>query len=160
MLPSCDASRPRCDVSPRPSCPAELAPQHLTCLLDVTAQAWSDPHDTLLAVTPAPRLTATRLSPISEDKPPIEGAAFPPPSCPSVFCPQHLINPPSRSAHAKPAPADTCFASSLVAGVSPCPTSTVCIPTPSLASPTPSWPFSASPQHSITPEIVTAHVCC
>eukprot|EP00961_Rhodomonas_salina_P304645 3941680-Rhodomonas_salina.3 len=63
--PISPALSPRSSVSPRPSCPAELPPQHFTLPLSRTAHEWYPPAETLSAVRPVPRLIAGSPSPIS-----------------------------------------------------------------------------------------------
>src|SRR5262245_40581290 len=88
---------PRWLVSPRPSRPSALYPQHLTLPPFRSAHVWRQPVEIATAVLPVPRLIAGRLSPISSRSSP-RWLVSPRPSRPSVLYPQHLMLPSWRSA--------------------------------------------------------------
>ena len=76
------------EIAPVPICPMLFLPQHIISPADESAQAW---------FSPASMSTASK--PVGHEVPEAD-----PPSFPYESSPQHSISPPSRIAHAKPAP--------------------------------------------------------
>src|SRR5690606_33650959 len=97
------ALSPRARLSPRPSWPCPLLPQHFTWPLSSRAQVWLLPVATARATRPAPRLTAGRLSPISPAASP-RARVSPWPRRPLPLAPQHLTWSLSSRAQVWPAP--------------------------------------------------------
>ena len=141
LAPISPAASPRLVVSPRPSCPSSLKPQHFRVPSSSSAQVWLAPAVTAVAVRPGPRSTERRLVPISLASSP-RLVVSPRPSCPTVLRPQHFTVPLSSSAQAWLAPAATAVA------VRPGPRSTGRSLAPisagssprSMVLPCPSWP--------------------
>ena len=75
---------PRAMVSPCPSWPWPLPPQHRRARLSNSADEWSVPPASAVAVRPVPRSMAARLSPISPAPSPMS-LVLKRPSCPKAF---------------------------------------------------------------------------
>ena len=69
-------------LSPSPSWPLSLKPQHFTESFDSITHEWNEPpRDTIFAVSPDPRFTDNGM---------FVEATFPSPNCPRPLEPQHL----------------------------------------------------------------------
>ena len=90
---------------PVPSWPFLFFPQHLTVPLSKSAQEYSFPADTCLAVRPVPRLMGLLGGLLSCTKSPV-------PSCPPLFRPQHFTVLLPRSAQVWSLPGETLIRSS------------------------------------------------
>ena len=104
--PISPAPSPRFAVSPSPSCPEALFPQHFKLASSSTKHVWFAPASTTPAVRPVPRSTAARLSPISAASSP-RFATSPRPNCPEALFPQHFKVVSSSTAQMWPPPMST-----------------------------------------------------
>ena len=102
--PSRPAPSPRSSVSPRPSCPPSLRPQHFTVPLSSRAQVWcvagAEGGGGAAGAEVDGREGVTHLVPARRPG----RSASPRPSWPASLPPQHLTAPSSRIAHAWPTP--------------------------------------------------------
>ena len=158
LLPISSAWSPLSLVSPSPSCPASLMPQHFSePSLSLAQKCWF-PAITCTALRP-PRSTSGRKLPISFASSPLKMVS-PYPSRPLLPTPQHFTAPVSSRAHVAYIPTATS------AAVRPSPRSSSgrelpisSAPSPRLlSSPVPILPPSAWPQHFTPPAALSAQV--
>ena len=159
--PISPAASPRAAVSPRPSWPSPLSPQHLTLALSSTAQVCAPPVANDSAVRPAPRSTGSSASPIDALERPRSSSA-PLPNRPLAPSPKHFTDASSSSAQVCNAPADTART------VRPVPRRTATSASPISAAespratipPEPICPTEFEPKHLSVPSSSTTQVCC
>ena len=104
--PISPASSPRASMSPTPSWPSSLRPQHLTASLSSTAHVCAAPVASNLALRPVPRSTADKPSPIDAVVRPMSVVA-PLPSRPLSPSPKHFTLPLSSNAQVCNMPVET-----------------------------------------------------
>ena len=158
--PISPAPSPRALVSPKPSWPSSLRPQHFTASLSSTTQVCAAPVASNLAVRPVPRSTAGKPSPIDAVVRPMSVVA-PEPSRPLSLSPKHFTLALSSTAHVCRLPADTART------LRPAPRLTAAKASPiSLAAspsaavpPEPICPAVFAPKHFNSPPLSTAQVC-
>src|SRR5690606_7913589 len=92
LPPISPGASPRSFVSPRPSRPLPLTPQHLSRALSRIAHVWEKPAETAVAVRPEPSGTRPRYEPISRAPSP-RLASSASPSCPPLLNPQQRTCP-------------------------------------------------------------------
>lgn len=155
--PICPALSPTALVSPLPSCPTELSPQHFKLSSSSNAHPKRYPSETWRTDRPAPKSTVGKLSPISPPSSPTFEVC-PRPSCPTSFLPQHFNVSLFSMAQEHSAPTSSCVANW------PPPRSTAfwrkCwTPSRSRLSSAPRLPAALSPQHLTLPPTTMAQTC-
>ena len=159
--PISPGASPRAAVSPSPSWPSPLSPQHLTLASLSTAHVCAPPVASDTAVRPAPRSTGRSALPIVALERPRSSSA-PLPNRPLLPSPKHFTDASSSNTQVCRAPADTARTvrpvprrtAASASPISPTPSPSVRVP------PEPICPAEFEPKHLSVPLSSTTQVCC